>query len=71
MEEQDGAQEGDRNLRDGGKQAKVEKVGKIEMGKEGGNAHPNSIAKHLSRASSPMTDLVECRGRHHTTQGKP
>ena len=46
MEQQDGTQEGDRNLRNRGKQGKVEKVRKIEMGKEGGNAHPNSTAKH-------------------------
>ena len=46
VEQQDGAQGGDRDLRDGGKQAKVEKGGEIEMGKEDGNAYPSSTAKH-------------------------
>lgn len=73
MEQQDGTQEGDRNLRHGGKQAKVEKnknKKKIEMGKKYGNAHSNSTAKHGSRAPPPMTVLAGCRGRHHATQGK-
>lgn len=46
VEQQDGAREGDRNLRNGGKQAKVEKAGKIEIGKEGGNTYPKSAARH-------------------------
>lgn len=45
VEQQDGTQ-GDSNLKDSGKQAKVEKVGKIQMGKEDGNAHLKSTAKH-------------------------
>lgn len=34
------------------------------MGKESGNAHSHSTAKHRSTASSPMTVLAECRGRN-------
>lgn len=42
------------------------------MGKERGDPHSNSTAKHWSIASSPMTDLAGWRGRHHREHtGKP
>lgn len=68
VEQQVGTQ-GDRNIRDGGKQTKVEKVKKIEIRKEDGNAHSDSTAKHWSRAP-PMAALAGCRGRRRATQGK-
>lgn len=50
-EQLDKTQEGDSE-----KQARVERVGKAEMRKEGGNVSPNSTTKHSYRAPSPMTD---------------
>lgn len=59
VEQQDGAWEGDGNLRNGGKQAKVEKAGKIQRGKEGGNSYPKSTARHWSRAPSPWLTCLD------------